>query len=319
MSARRFLCIMLDSAPIHLHIETADVGRPLVAIVERAVGNHADAALLIERGGLWVEKARGVDGSMPAEAGAHVTIHTPPGGVYHDIAFDPAWIVYEDADLLALNKPAGVYTGMTPWDIAGNIQIALECFLTKRDGTTPQIHAAHRLDRDTSGVLLFSKNPAVNAKLQHSFADKQAHKTYLCMCAGVPEADEWIVETGHGRTINGHFHAYPLEHVGQMLLYGSVVKYMATRFVVAQRLDGAALLQAFPQTGRTHQIRLHAAYVGHPLVGDAKYGGPTTWRGMPVCHHLLHAARLQLPHPRTNELLTIEAPVPKWASNKTER
>jgi 23S rRNA pseudouridine1911/1915/1917 synthase len=304
---------MLDSAPIHLHVEPADAGRPLVAIVERAVDDHADAALLIARGGLWVEKARVIDGSLPAEVGAHVTIHTPPGGTYHDVVFDPAWIVFEDADLLALNKPAGVYTGMTPWDVEGNIQAALDCFLTERDGTPPQLHAAHRLDRNTSGVLLFSKNPAVNSKLQRAFAEHQARKTYLCLCAGQPEADEWTVETGHGRTINGHFHAYPREHVGQMLLHGSVVKHMITRFVVVERHDDGTLLHAFPQTGRTHQIRLHAAYAGHPLVGDAKYGGPTTWRNMPVFHHHLHAARLQLPHPRTNEPLTIEAPLPEWA------
>jgi 23S rRNA pseudouridine1911/1915/1917 synthase len=304
---------MLDSAPIHLHIDAADAGRPLMSVVQRAVGNQADAALLIARGGLWVEKARVFDGSMPAEAGAHVTIHTPPGGTYRDLAFDPAWTIYEDDDLLALNKPAGAYTGMTPWDIAGNVQTALERWLAGRDGAPPQLHPAHRLDRDTSGVLLFSKNPAVNGRLQRIFAENHARKTYLCLCAGTPEADAWTVSTGHGRTINGHFHAYPLEHVGQMLLNGSVVKPMATRFVVVERRGDATLLRAFPRTGRTHQIRLHAAYVGHPIVGDVKYGGPPAWRGVPVPHHLLHAARLELPHPRTSERLTIAAPAPAWA------
>ena len=312
---------MLDIGPIHFEVAEADSGRPLRELVQRAISNRADAALLIARGGLWVGKTRVVDGDTLAMAGAHVTIHTPPGGAYHDIALDPAWIVYEDDDLLALDKPAGVYTGMTPWDIADNIQVALERFLIERDGATPQLHAAHRLDCGTSGVLLFSKNPAVNGKLQRVFAETKARKTYVCLCAGMPEADEWLVETGHGRTINGHFHAYPLEHVGQMLLNGSVVKHMLTRFVVVERYDTATLLRAFPQTGRTHQIRLHAAHSGHPLVGDVKYGGPATWRGMPTSHHHLHAARLELSHPRTSEPLAIEAPLPEWGSveNKDQR
>jgi len=93
---------------------------------------------------------------------------------------------------------------------------------------------------------------------------------------------------------------------------GSRVKVMRTRFVVERRMDGAALVRAFPLTGRTHQIRLHLAHLGHPLLGDSRYGGPATWRDRAVPRHLLHAERLALPHPGTGKPLELVAPAPEW-------
>jgi 23S rRNA pseudouridine1911/1915/1917 synthase len=99
-----------------------------------------------------------------------------------------------------------------------------------------------------------------------------------------------------------------------VLVNGSRVKAMRTRFQVEWRSDEATLLRAFPETGRTHQIRLHLAHLGHPLIGDARYGGPALWRGELAPHHLLHAERLSLPHPRDGEILDITSPAPEWAN-----
>ncbi|HET9222767.1 MAG TPA: RluA family pseudouridine synthase, partial [Roseiflexaceae bacterium] len=237
----------------------------------------------------------------------------PLSGIYPDIAIAPEQILYEDDDLLALNKLAGVYVDSTPWDAEGNLHAALTRFVAARDGGTPRLHLAHRLDRDTTGVLMVSKNPAINPAIQRGFVRGTFHKEYLALCAGQPEADEFALTTGHGRTTHGFFRVYPAEYIGQMLLYGSRVKEMRTRFAVVRRLSDVALVRAFPETGRTHQIRLHMAYLGHPLLGDTKYGGPATWRGQPLPHHLLHAERLTLPHPRTGARLELVAPAPEWA------
>ena len=139
-----------------------------------------------------------------------------------------------------------------------------------------KVHLAHRLDRDTSGVLLLSTDPAANPGLQRAFTEGLVRKQYLCACVGEPPEDEFSVTTGHGRARQGLWHVYPAEEIGRELPGGARVKSMVTRFAVERRLGGAALVRAFPITGRTHQIRLHMAHLGHPLLGDTRYGGPAS-------------------------------------------
>jgi 23S rRNA pseudouridine1911/1915/1917 synthase len=297
---------------IRLIIPPEHDGRLLRDIAAEALGDQAAAEKLVARGGLWIDGARMQDPAAQARAGAELAIQLPLSGLYPEVTVAAEQILYEDDDLLALNKPAGVYVDSTPWDAEGNLHAALTRFIAARDGAPPRLHLAHRLDRDTTGVLLVSKNPAINPAIQRGFVRGTIHKEYLAMCLGQPEADEFALTTGHGRTTHGFFRVYPAEHIGQLLLYGSRVKEMRTRFAVVRRLGDAALVRAFPETGRTHQIRLHLAHLGHPLLGDVKYGGPATWRGEPLPHHLLHAERLELPHPRTGERLELVAPAPEW-------
>lgn len=133
-------------------------------------------------------------------------------------------------------------------------------------------------------------------------------KTYLALCAGRPAFDEIEIETGHGRGRGGLFRVFPREDIGRVLPQGGTVKAMRTRLNVVRRMDDAALVCAMPLTGRSHQIRLHLAFLGHPLIGDVKYGGPSTWRDVSVQHHHLHAVRLELPHPQSGAALIIESP-----------
>ena len=306
---------MDDSPTIRLTIPPADDGRPLRAVVAEALAGELDAEKLIARGGLWVDGARVRDPDAAARAGAEVAIMRPLSGTYPDVAVTAEQIIYEDEDLLALDKPRGVYVDSTPWDAEGNLHAALDRFLAARGGVLPRTHLAHRLDRDTTGVLLVTKNPAVNPAIQRGFVRGTIHKEYLGLCAGAPAADAFEITTGHGRTAHGLFRVYPAEQIDQLLLNGSRVKAMRTRFAVERRFSGgsAALLRAYPLTGRTHQIRLHLAHLGHPLLGDAKYGGPADWGGHHLTHHLLHAERLELRHPRSGHPLELYAPAPEWA------
>lgn len=265
---------------------------------------------MLARGGVWLGRSRVQDAALPAPAGASITIHRPPDGTYAEVQIEPSDILYEDTWLLALNKRAGWYTGDTPWDTYGNVRAALTRWLQKQDGSTPVVHLAHQLDRDTSGVLLCSKHTRVNALLHMAFASGAMHKRYLCICEGEPTEETFEMYSGHGRAKGGRWRLYDLEQVGMALPDGQRVRYAHTSFRVGQRLGDATLLQSTLHTGRTHQIRLHLAALGHPLLGDVRYGGAATFRGRMLNGHLLHASYLRLPHPATDEVLELQAAMP---------
>ncbi len=304
----------MDNSPtIRLTVPPEDDGRPLRDLVAEVLAGALSAEQLIARGGLWVAGQRMRDLDALAQAGDELAIHRPLAGSYPEVLAESARVLYEDADVLAYDKPAGMYVDSTPWDAEGNLHAALRRWLAERDGAPPRLHLAHRLDRDTTGVLLVSKNPAVNPAIQRAFVAGVVQKEYLALCAGQPPAEEFDITTGHGRSAHGLFRVYPAEEIGRELPNGSRVKRMATRFRVERRLGDFALLRAFPLTGRTHQIRLHLAHLGLPIVGDARYGGPAEWRGAPAPQHLLHAERLRLAHPGTGAPLELRAPAPAWA------
>lgn len=275
-----------------------------------ALGESEVVDPVLAHGGVWVNGQRVVDAMLPLPAGAQVRLHCPPDGQYATIHIGQGDVVYEDAWLLVLNKRAGWYTSATPWDVQGNVLTALTDFLQARDGSVPLLRVAHQLDRDTSGILLCTKDPQANAPLQAAFANQQVAKSYLCLCIGEPPEDVFELRTGHGRMRGGRWCLYDLEQVGMLLPNGQRVRFAHTAFVLERRLGDAALLHAHLYTGRTHQIRLHVASVGYPLVGDTRYGGPSVFRGDAVRWHLLHAAQVCIPHPVTGTDMRFVADLP---------
>lgn len=147
-------------------------GASLRDTLTAAFGDEAEAAWLIARGSVWVNGVRVRDPELRLPADATVVVQRPPDGVYRDPVVTPGMILYEDDDLIALDKPTDTYVEATPWDAEGHLRAALARFLEARDGSAPPLHLAHRLDRDTSGVLLLSKAPDVNAALQRAFHEK---------------------------------------------------------------------------------------------------------------------------------------------------
>lgn len=297
---------------IELVIDGAHAGRPLIDVVAGVAEVGLDAAgALIARGAVWIERHRALQPELPLQQGTRLYVHFPPSGTYDELVIEPADILWEDRWLLALNKRPGWYVNLTPWDTIGTLPTALARFLAGRDGDEPRIHLAHQLDRDTSGVLLVSKDPLVNGQLQRLFVEATIHKRYLALAAGSVMADTFEATTGHGRGKHGLFRIYPHAEIGQTLPFGAGrVRSMHTRFRTIRRHREASLVQAEPLTGRTHQIRLHLAHLGHPVVGDTRYGGPDVVAGAAVARHLLHAERLAFRHPVTRQELAIEAPLP---------
>ncbi|MBV9788212.1 MAG: RluA family pseudouridine synthase [Chloroflexi bacterium] len=299
-------------------IDDEEAGLRLEQIVAKwAELAPAAAHALIERGAVWIDRQRVRQADLTVTSGAQLVIHFPPGGSYTPVTITPDDILWEDRWLLALNKRPGWHSNYTPWDIRGAIPYALTELVKDRPWQKAPLHMAHQLDRDTSGVLLVSKDPGINRALQELFISGGMKKRYLALATGTIERDSFQVETGHGRGQGGLFRIYPLEAVGQKLPYGSQrVKLMQTRFEVVARTEQATLVHAQPITGRTHQIRLHLAHLGHPILGDARYNGLLTLDDTPIPHHLLHAAQLGFSHPVTHQPILLRAPLPAtWRSS----
>lgn len=289
---------------------TVGPGEAGAALQELAAALGPAHARCVGRGGVWAGGRRMLDPGERVAAGVTLTFRMPPGGAYAELELGADDIAYRDRWLVALHKRPGWYVGETPWDTVGNARAALGRLLAREGEAAPTVHLAHQLDRDTSGVLLLALAPEANAALHAAFAGGGVEKRYDALCADEPPWEGLGVATGHGRSAGGRWRVYPAAEIGRGLPGGGRVKAARTSFVVARRLVGAALLGAELHTGRTHQVRLHAAHVGHPLLGDARYGGPTAYAGRALSGQLLHAASLRLTHPITGAPLAIHSPRP---------
>ncbi len=235
-------------------------------------------------------------------------------------------VLHEDEDLLVLNKPAGLLVIPDRWNaakltIVNLAQAYLQArapALASRPSAEPRVWVVHRLDRDTSGVLVLAKSAHAHAVLSQQFEHNEAHKTYLALVNGpVPRTDGVI-----RLSIGPH-----LQRPGLMAIRRHRGKSALTRYAVLERFRGFTLLDVRPQTGRTHQIRVHLRAIGHPLAIDPLYGGrealllsalKPSYRPKagaeerPIMARLtLHAQALELIHPAHGEACRWIAPLPK--------
>jgi 23S rRNA pseudouridine1911/1915/1917 synthase len=189
-------------------------------------------------------------------------------------------IVFEDDDLIIVDKPAGLVTAPTPESDRGNL---LDLLQRPRGGN---VWLVHRIDRMTSGLLVFAKTPDANKALGERFAKHDVEREYRAVVAGALAADQTIDR--------------PIQ-----------TKRAVTHVHVVEALPGATLIGARLETGRTHQIRIHLAGLGHPLLGDPEHGGEVSRRYRPRPPRLaLHAAVLGIAHPRSGETMRWERALP---------
>ena len=209
----------------------------------------------------------------------------------------PLDILYEDGDMVVLNKAPGVSVHPGP----GHFDDTLGNFLLWHydlEGETADFHPVHRLDRGTSGLLAAAKHPHAQEVLKHQLHTNTFRRTYLAICEGVPEPSEGTIQAPLGPK--------PGSLMEQMVCPDG--KFARTRYKVLATDGGRALVELELDTGRTHQIRVHMAYIGHPLTGDFLYGQENRELiGRPA----LHSARLELCHPVNGERLTFTAPLPQ--------
>lgn len=201
-------------------------------------------------------------------------------------------IIYEDDHLIVVNKPAGLPVLPDGWEKDSGYLVKQ---LEERWG---KVFIVHRLDKITSGVMVFARDAETHRALNIQFETHEAQKTYHALVEGNPKWDEKIAK--HPLRSNvGHKHRTMVDNKNG--------KPSETRFRVMKRYPASALIEAKPMTGRTHQIRVHAYALGHPLLGDTLYGAQNT-SGIPRA--MLHAQVLSFIHPATDETVKFSAPHP---------
>jgi 23S rRNA pseudouridine1911/1915/1917 synthase len=250
----------------------------------------------IDEGGVFLDGRRCKVAGKPIRAGYTVHVNIEEGGRAPD-AHAPLGrerLLFADEHLVAIDKPTGVPAQAT---------------LTSDRGTLPELAAdllggpvtlVHRLDRETSGVTVLARTPEATYALAEAFRAGIPEKTYLALCLRPPSPPQGRVDVAIGRDPRR-------KGLRQVSPGGDAA---ATRYRTLVTGHGS-LVEARPETGRTHQVRVHLAHLGAPLLGDPKYGGARMVGSIPVLRVMLHAARLELPHPVTGAPLRFEAPVPE--------
>ena len=247
------------------------------------------------------------------EAGDELTVELPepePADVLpQDIPLD---VVYEDADVIVVNKPVGLVVHPAPGHPDGTLVNALlyHCG-DSLSGINGELRPGivHRIDRDTSGLIIAAKNYAAHLALAAQLEDHTLSRVYECLVQGNLREDEGTIDAPIGRS--------PKDRKKMAVVAGG--RRAVTHYRVLGRYSGCTHAQCRLETGRTHQIRVHMAYTGHPLLGDTVYGGRAV-KGL--AGQCLHARRLTFVHPRTGVPITVECPLPDWFTavlNKLER
>jgi len=215
-------------------------------------------------------------------------------------------VLYEDDSLLVLNKPAGLVVHPAPSHKGMTLVDWLEDYLgpkvTGLFSDASRLGVVHRLDKDTTGVLLVAKTVIAQHIISKQFQDRKVKKTYAAFIEGIPKAASGIISAPVGRSQN----------VPSRMAVSSQGRPSETTFEVVETFKEASQVSLHPKTGRTHQIRVHCAAIGHPIVGDRQYGAQNRWlKDYGIARPLLHAERLEVQHPVTRKKISFEALWPK--------
>jgi 23S rRNA pseudouridine1911/1915/1917 synthase len=293
------------NGPDSLHITVEASGERLDLVIARASTlSRTQAATLVANGHVLVNGAR-EKASYKAVVGdqIQVTIPPPPGRaiVPEQIPLD---IVFEDAHLLVVNKAAGMVVHPAPGNWSGTLVNALmgRGEPLAEGGGEERAGLVHRLDKDTSGLLVVAKTDLAHRQLSSALAARHITRRYAAVCWGHLANDRQTVEAPIARD--------PRDRTRMAVVQGG--KAARTDFVRLARFDSVDLLRAHLHTGRTHQIRVHLASIGHPVMGDDSYGGGGGRKlvALPSPRHFLHAAWLRFHHPISGTLMDLRSPLP---------
>jgi RluA family pseudouridine synthase len=236
--------------------------------------SKSEARRIIDRGGCTVNSSMVRVASRAVRAGDVIEIGVMEQGRFSELVLPPETLLYEDGELIAVNKPAGVNSQRTPYQLKGTLEYWVSEYFRQQGSNEPS-RVIHRLDRGTSGVMLFPKHKRAAAWLSARFHDNLVEKRYWALVSGQPEQVAWTVNGAIGKVGSAR--------------YGIVAggRSATTEFRLLASSRGFSLVEARPLTGRTHQIRVHLESSGLPIVGDATYGGTSAVRMMLHCASLI--------------------------------
>jgi 23S rRNA pseudouridine1911/1915/1917 synthase len=302
----------LEPQTVEFSVEGADIGQRL----DKVVTDHLASLSRVKVQQLIKEGHVNVDG-QPGKASYRVEDGDSIAVRVVDDIFTPDWaaatpaealpldIIYEDDDMAAINKPAGMVVHPAVGHASGTLVNALLARWPQiaQVGGEGRAGIVHRLDKDTSGVILVAKTEPARLYLMTQFESREVQKRYLALLEGAPQTATGEIDAPIGRDAK--------ERKRMAVVRGG--REAVTQYKVLKTYEGTSdsegfcLLEAFPKTGRTHQIRVHMAFIGHPIVGDTVYGRRKTRLGLK--RHFLHAESIKLASP-SGKPLNLHAPLP---------
>jgi len=295
----------MAGAPLKIELTPQEAGKRLDLVLHQRFPQFSRARLQdwIKSGHVLVNGERR-RASYPARSGDAVIVEpadlAPLNAAPEEI---PLTILYEDEDVVAIDKPAGMVVHAGAGIHSGTLVNALLHRFGSLSRTAGELRPGivHRLDRYTSGVLLVAKNDAAHQRLAEQFASRQVEKTYLALVHSRVKQDRARIEKPIARD--------PKQRVRMTARLASG-RAAWSEYRVLRRFEGFTLLEVRIGTGRTHQIRVHLASIGHPVVGDRLYGAPAKIAGQPTLpRYFLHAHRIKFAQPSTGQPFTIESPL----------
>ena len=269
-------------------------------------------AKLIEDSKVMLDGAIANRPSVRVSAGQIASLDVPPPSLYAAESQDiPLAVLFEDDALIVVDKPAGLVVHPSAGHADRTLVNALLFHVDDLSGIGGELRPGivHRLDKDTSGVMVIAKNDAAHRKLSAAWGTEAVRKEYIAIVYGTPQKSDGTIDAPIARD--------PRNRKRMAIVAGG--RRAVTDYAVIEELRHASVVRCRLHTGRTHQIRVHLKSIGHPIIGDPVYAGPQ-WRGIPdkrlqkeiasFGRQALHAAVLVIPHPVTNVAMAFTAPIP---------
>lgn len=258
---------------------------------------------LIDQGCVRLGEATITDAGRKVKQGEAYSLTVPDAAPSELVASDiPLTIIYEDADLLVIDKPPGLTVHPAPGHAQDTLVNAL---LSHCGGSLSGIGGVqrpgivHRIDKDTSGLLVVAKNDAAHQHLSAQLSTRTLSREYYCIVKGMPVPPVGTIIANIARSTTNR---------KKMAVVRAAGREAITHYKLLKNLNGAAFLHCQLETGRTHQIRVHLAHIGNPIIGDPVYGRKL--KGIDFPRQALHAAKLKLIHPKTQKAMEFESPLP---------